>query len=126
MKVYWIGTRMLPVEEAIDIVHQITFALEDLHAEKLVHRDIKPANILLKARIWAITAKLGDFGCAIYLNDEKAKQAAGTIAYMAPEVIMGADCLPQSDIYSLGIVMYELLTGQAPFRIFELDPISEP
>lgn len=114
------GSKALPVEEAINIVHQITFALWDLHAEKLVHRDLKPANILLKREYGKYTAKLGDFGCAIYLNDEKARQAAGTPAYMAPEVIMGAVCLPQSDIYSLGIVMYELLTGELPFHFFDL------
>ena len=113
------GSKALPVKEAVGIVHQITFALGDLHAEKLVHRDLKPANILLKQEYGQYTAKIGDFGCAIYLNDEKARQAAGTIVYMAPEVIMGADCLPQSDIYSLGIVMYELLTGELPFHFFD-------
>jgi serine/threonine protein kinase len=113
------GSKALPTEKAVGFVYHLTFALGDLHAEKIVHRDVKPANILLKQEYGQETAKLADFGCAIYLHDEKARQAAGTLAYMAPEVIMGADCLPQSDIYSLGIVLYELLTGQIPFRFFD-------
>ena len=114
------GKRMLPVDDAVEIIQQISYALGDLHSEHFVHRDVKPGNILVKRHLNKDLIKLGDFGCAAFLRNDRARQTAGTIPYLAPGVVMGGNYQPQSDIYSLGVVFYELLTGELPFRFFDI------
>ena len=101
--------------QATEIVRQTLLALEHAHAKGIVHRDLKPENILLTTDG---TVKLTDMGLARAFADAKATHAGavtGTVQYLAPEQIRGEPADPRSDLYSLGIVTYELLTGRLPF-----------
>ena len=108
------GEPMLP-ERAMEIVAEAAKGAGAAHAMGLVHRDIKPANILLTDDG---RAKLADFGIASSKNSEKMTatgQAIGSPHYISPEQASGVGCGPPSDVYSLGVVLYELLTGRPPF-----------
>ena len=104
------------VEQVLNLALQIAEALAEAHEKGIVHRDIKPENIMVdsKNRI-----KVMDFGLAKLkgsLNITKAGSTVGTIAYMSPEQIQGEDVDHRSDIFSFGVVLYEMLIGQTPFR----------
>ena len=102
--------------QAAEIVRQTLLALEHAHEKGIVHRDLKPENILLTTDG---TVKLTDMGLARAFADAKATHAGavtGTVQYLAPEQIRGEPADPRSDLYSLGIVTYELLTGRLPFE----------
>jgi DNA-binding beta-propeller fold protein YncE/predicted Ser/Thr protein kinase len=104
----------LPPGEAIDLLAQIAEALDAAHAAGVVHRDVKPHNILLEGD----RAYLTDFGLAKALGDSGVLSDAsivGTVEYMSPEQWRGAQVGPAADVYSLGCVLYEALTGIAPF-----------
>ncbi len=106
--------RMEPAQAA-EIVRQTLLALEAAHAEGIVHRDIKPENILVTT---GGTVKVADFGLARAFADGRATQAGtvqGTVQYLSPEQIRGEPSDPRSDLYSLGVVTFELLTGKLPF-----------
>lgn len=105
----------LEVEEAIEIMKQLTQAISHAHANGLIHRDIKPQNILID-RFGNV--KVTDFGIAIALSATSLTQTnsiLGSVHYLSPEQARGGMATKKSDIYSLGIVFYELLTGQLPF-----------
>jgi eukaryotic-like serine/threonine-protein kinase len=103
----------LPLPETTTLLHQIGPALHYAHTMGFIHRDIKPGNIMLREDG---TALLSDFGAAKVLeNSTLATLTVGTPAYMSPEQILGRDLQPQSDIYSFGIVLYEMLVGRRPF-----------
>lgn len=106
---------LLPVPEVLDIAFKCCNALEYAHAHGLVHRDIKPANILLCNDG---DVKLTDFGAAMSQNGDVTQLAGltGSPAYMSPEQIREEPLTAQSDMFSLGVVLYELLTGQKPFQ----------
>ena len=106
---------MLSVNEAITIVSQIASGLAAAHEKGILHRDIKPANILFGTDGHA---KLADFGLAKLAGQTKVTKTGttvGTVAYMSPEQASGDDVDHQSDVFSLGVVLYELLTGRLPF-----------
>ena len=110
--------QLLPEKKTAEIIHQIATGLRAIHDAGIVHRDIKPANILLDKA--DDRAKLTDFGLA---QDEvdamtltQANVLCGTPEYMSPEQSQGLKATNQSDIYSLGITLYECLTGTTPFR----------
>ncbi len=106
---------LFPLRKVLHILAQTADALDYAHSQKVVHRDIKPANIMLlkDGRI-----KVTDFGIAKAVSDSKTKSGIvlGTPNYMSPEQINGYDLDGRSDIFSLGVVFFELLTGQLPFR----------
>lgn len=99
---------------AIDIAMQIAAALEYAHARGVVHRDIKPANVNLTPQGRAV---LTDFGIARFRRsrDAVAREEAGTLAFMAPERIQGKRADGRADLFSLGVILYWLLTGERPF-----------
>jgi serine/threonine-protein kinase len=108
----------LPAEEVARIAAQSAAGLAAAHQQGIVHRDIKPGNLLLDADR---SVKIGDFGIAQFMNDPSGAltatgQIVGTSLYIAPERALGQPAGPPSDVYSLGCVLYQLLTGQPPFR----------
>ena len=108
------GRPLLP-ERAAEIVSQAAWGAGAAHVAGMVHRDIKPGNILLTENG---DAKLADFGIASTNSGEQLTatgQAVGSPHYVSPEQASGRACTPRSDVYSLGVVLYELLTGSPPF-----------
>jgi len=106
----------LPIDEAIAYAIEIARALGAAHARQIVHRDIKPQNVLVDGEG---SAKVTDFGIARSLEEEGLTadgRVLGTTDYVSPEQALGHDVDGQSDIYSLGIVLYEMLTGDVPFH----------
>jgi eukaryotic-like serine/threonine-protein kinase len=106
----------LEVDEALKITQQIARGLSKAHASGIVHRDIKPANVIVTNDG---VAKILDFGLAKLAGARPLTQAnatLGTLAYMAPEQLRGEAVGPAADIWAMGIVLFELLTGQRPFR----------
>lgn len=103
---------ILPAE-AQRIVGEVCQALDYAHARGVVHRDVKPGNILVDSQGHAY---LTDFGLALFAEPPEGEEHFGTPQYMAPEQILSpAGALPESDLYALGIVLYEMFTGQLPF-----------
>src|ERR671916_1558562 len=106
----------LPIDEAIAYAIEIARALGAAHARAIVHRDIKPQNVLVDDEG---SAKVTDFGIARSLEEEGLTadgRVLGTTDYVSPEQALGHDVDGQSDLYSLGIVLFEMLTGDVPFH----------
>ncbi|CAM5573731.1 serine/threonine protein kinase [Streptomyces tanashiensis] len=109
---------ILPAERVAVVAAHAAAGLAAAHRQGVVHRDIKPGNLLVDAEG---TVKLADFGIARFVDDPSAAltttgQIVGTGLYLAPERALGQPASPASDVYSLGCVLYQLLTGRPPFR----------
>lgn len=107
-------SRLLPASEVVEIIFKCCNALEYAFFHGLIHRDLKPANLLVTS---GTNVKITDFGTALLTNSELTQvvDAVGTPSYMSPEQLMGGKLSQQADIYSLGVVMYQLLSGRLPF-----------
>jgi serine/threonine-protein kinase len=106
----------LEIEEAVDIIHQVTQGLAKAHSQGILHRDIKPANIMITADG---VVKIVDFGLAKLAGQAKLTKTGttlGTIAYMSPEQLKCEEVDERADIWSLGVVFYEMITGNSPFE----------
>src|ERR1700759_1922335 len=106
----------LPITEAVAYAIEIARALGAAHARHIVHRDVKPQNVLIDEEG---RAKVTDFGIARTLDEEGLTadgRVLGTTDYVSPEQALGQPVTGQSDLYSLGVVLYEMLTGEVPFR----------
>lgn len=107
----------VPLDETLRIADQILESLSTLHERGIVHRDLKPANILLTTNG---EVKLADFGLARHWENEQMRVThtdglVGTMEYLSPEQALGRDLDPRSDLYSFGVVLYEMLAGALPF-----------
>jgi serine/threonine-protein kinase len=103
----------LPQNKALDIARQLCAGLAAAHARKVLHRDLKPANVLIDSRG---QAHLADFGLADFVGRRRGiAEVAGTPGYMAPEQLDGRDLTTRTDLYALGLVMYEMFTGRRAF-----------
>ena len=104
----------LTIEQSLDITQAVLQALSVAHREGILHRDVKPENVILvnDGRI-----KIGDFGLARPVNNatDTGKSLLGTVAYIAPELLTRSQADSRSDLYSVGIMLYEMLTGKQPF-----------
>src|SRR5438128_1871171 len=113
----------LPIDDVLDLGTQIAAAIGAAHKSEVIHRDIKPENVVIMPDGYT---KVLDFGLAklreirgddaATLLKTKPGVAMGTISYMAPEQLVGADVTPAADVFSLGVVLYEMLAGHRPFE----------
>ncbi len=101
----------LPLQRAYALILDVATGLTHTHERSVVHRDVKPANVFLTG---AGKAKLGDFGTGVFMAEE-GEERVGTAFYMAPEVFEGRSSGVRSDIYSLGVLAYEVIAGRRPF-----------
>lgn len=124
-----IGT--LPATKAVEIARQVCAGLQAIHDRGVVHRDLKPGNVMVDGHG---RARITDFGLAVS-GVQTAGEVAGTPAYMAPEQLAGAPATPQTDLYALGLLLYEICTGKRPFeaqtlaewkRVHTHEPPSRP
>ncbi len=110
--------RLLPMHRVIGIIFKCCMALDAAYRQGIIHRDIKPANIMVAAND---EAKIADFGLALNMNKDMDRDSTfimgvGSPAYMSPEQIKGYPLNQKTDLYSLGVVLFQLLTGRLPFR----------
>src|SRR5689334_1773936 len=102
----------LPKAKALEVAHELCAGLAAAHAKKVIHRDLKPANVMIDGRGHA---RITDFGLAVGIGESSNGEVAGTPAYMAPELFDGKQASVQSDLYALGLILYELHTGKLPW-----------
>jgi eukaryotic-like serine/threonine-protein kinase len=114
----------MPVEQAVDVVTQACRGLDYAHRNGVVHRDVKPGNLLVSD---SDVVKLADFGIARATDQSSITQVGsvlGTAAYLAPEQARGDEAGPRADLYSLGVVAYQLLTGRLPYEASSLSELA--
>jgi len=107
--------RCLPIEQAVSITKAVCKGLEYAHSKGIIHRDIKPGNVWMSAEG---TVKIGDFGLALAVDLFRLTREGmmvGTYYYIPPEQAMGGEITPRADLYSLGAMLYEMVTGRPPF-----------
>ena len=105
----------MPLDKALIIAREVCQGLEFAHEKSIVHRDLKPGNVWLTG---AGTAKIGDFGLAVSVDRSRLTaegMMVGTVSYMPPEQAMGGEVTAKADLYSLGAMLYEMVTGRPPF-----------
>src|ERR1051325_3020567 len=110
----------LPCSTAAEILSQVCAGLDEAHRHHIIHRDIKPDNIIINVTVTGIRVKVLDFGIAkIYDHTASSLTQTGNVLgtphYMSPEQCIGEELDSRADVYSLGVVLYEMLTGRVPF-----------
>ncbi len=112
----------LPHDKAIELARQMCAGVAAAHDKGVLHRDLKPANVMIDGRG---RARITDFGLAVAAGENTEGELSGTPAYMAPEQLSGRGASVQSDVYSLGLVLYELFTGRRAFSASTLAELKE-
>ncbi|HYF26896.1 MAG TPA: protein kinase, partial [Baekduia sp.] len=116
----------LPVDEVLDVISQSCRGLDYAHRNGVVHRDVKPGNLLISEAEGIV--KLADFGIAKAMSEESSitqvGSVLGTAAYLAPEQAAGEEVGPAADIYALGVVTYQLLSGRLPYEAQSLTELA--
>lgn len=110
------NNKNIPIQESLQIIHQVLSGLGHAHQKHILHRDIKPGNIMI---LPDHQVKLMDFGIAKISGGTKITgvgKIIGTMEYMSPELIKGSEATIQSDLYAIGVTMYEMITGRTPFQ----------
>lgn len=120
---YTEANKLLPLERVTSILYQCALALDYAHKKGVIHRDIKPRNLLINKNF---DVKISDFGVAVvkHLQSDSVAEHAGSPLYMSPEQVRQEAVNNQTDLFSLGVVAYELLTGKHPFEGGNLDAIN--
>jgi serine/threonine-protein kinase len=132
------AVQRIPLDEAIGIMKQLLDALSKIHKEGIIHRDLKPENIILVSRRGMKNfVKILDFGLARQGSLTRMTEKGiivGTVNYIPPEHVSGTTLSPAGDVYALGVIFYEMLTGEKPFLgdstiqlfklIFEANPVE--
>ncbi len=116
LKKYIVEHFPIPYQRVVEIMTQVLSAVQAAHDHNIIHRDLKPQNILIAQDG---TAKISDFGIAVALSDNSMTQTnslLGSVHYLSPEQARGGMPTKQSDIYALGIILFEMLTGTVPFE----------
>lgn len=130
-----IASGPLPWREAVKVILEVCTGLHSIHEAGVIHRDLKGRNIMLASRNGKSCAVLMDFGIAFELRHHTGNTSTtitsdgeiiGTPDYMAPEQFEGKEATPATDVYALGIVLYEALTGRRPFAVPMLEKVSKP
>jgi len=113
---YAASDRLLPPSQALEVVGRIADALDYAHAQNVIHRDIKPANVMFDPQ--TLETKITDFGIARLTNSSATRSGIvlGTPSFMAPEQLEGRNVTGRSDLFALGVTLFQLMTGQLPFR----------
>jgi len=115
---------VLPADDVLTIARQVSVGLEHAHANGLVHRDLKPGNLIERDDG---TIKIADFGIARAVEGTELTEAGtvvGTAAYLAPEQAEAGTVTPATDLFALGVVLYELLTGRQPWKVESLAQLA--
>jgi len=107
----------LPDDKAVEVAQQLCAGLAAAHGTGVLHRDLKPSNVMLDGKG---RARITDFGLAVAVSDASGERPAGTPGYMAPELFGGSPPTVQSDLYALGLVLYEVFTGKKAFEASNL------
>jgi len=111
----------LPPDKAIELAHQICAGLAAIHEQDILHRDLKPANIMIDGRG---RARITDFGLAVPRRELDPDELSGTPAYMAPEQLTGGGASAKTDLYALGLVLYEMFCGNRPFAAESMEELA--
>lgn len=122
---YTVKDRLLPAHRVLEICARVADALDYAHAQAVVHRDIKPANVLFQ--IDTLETKITDFGIARLTNSSSTRSGIvlGTPSFMAPERLEGRAVTGRSDLFALGVTLYQLLVGELPFRADSMAGLME-
>ncbi len=112
----------LPQDKAIDVARQLCAGLAAVHERGVLHRDLKPANVMLDEHG---EVRITDFGIAALASDVDRREMSGTPAYMSPEQLEGRELTSKSDIYSLGLVLYEVFTGKKAFEASNMQELMK-
>jgi CheY-like chemotaxis protein len=108
-------TSRVSLERAVQVMAPVAAVLAEAHASGIIHRDIKPANVLLHRGAKGEIVKVLDFGVAKIVDDDRPERVQGSPAYMSPERLRGAAYDGRADVYSVGVMFFEMLVGGAPF-----------
>lgn len=111
------------VNALYDIIVQICYALDALHTQNILHRDLKLENVLYRTSNTQIEVKVIDYGFSRWDLDKEAQTVSGTLPYIAPEIYQGKPATPASDFYSLGVILYKIITGNFPFTLEQINAI---